>query len=142
MDTAPVTVFFYGLFMDESLLASKGFSLSGATVGYVDGFGLRIGRRATLVPETGNRAFGVVTEMAAEAVSALYAEESVSDYVAETVSVVLNDGHRKSAVCYNLPKDKLGGTNPEYARSLLALAIQLGFPDPYLQQIRKHLRPV
>jgi hypothetical protein len=37
--------------MDESLLASKGISPSRATVGHVDGYGLRIGRRATLVPD-------------------------------------------------------------------------------------------
>jgi hypothetical protein len=50
-----VTVFFYGLFMDESLLASRGLSPSKAIVGYVNGYRLRIGRRATLVPDDGNR---------------------------------------------------------------------------------------
>jgi len=46
---AEVTAFFYGLFMDESLLASQRVSPSQATVGYVEGHGLRSGRRATLV---------------------------------------------------------------------------------------------
>jgi len=61
MKSEVVTVFFYGLFMDESVLASKGVSTSKATVGYVNGCSLRIGRRATLVPDDGNRAYGVVT---------------------------------------------------------------------------------
>ena len=56
MNTEEVAVFFYGLFMDESLLVSKGVSPSKATVGYVDGYSLRIGRRATLVPDDTNRA--------------------------------------------------------------------------------------
>jgi len=38
-----VRVFFYGLFMDESLLATKGIEPSKVNLGFVDGFGLRIG---------------------------------------------------------------------------------------------------
>ena len=41
MNSEEVTAFFYGLFMDESLLASKGVIPSKATVGYVNGYSLR-----------------------------------------------------------------------------------------------------
>jgi hypothetical protein len=54
--TNEIMVFFYGLFMDESLLASKGVRPTKLTVGYVDGYGLRIGKRATLLPEANSRA--------------------------------------------------------------------------------------
>lgn len=134
-----VAVFFYGLFMDESLLASKGIIPSRATVGHVDGYGIRIGRRATLVPDESNRAYGVLMTMRAEDVRALYSEESVADYVVESVSVVLPDGTLEAAVCYNLPESKLKGTNPQYANSLLTLAGKLGLPSDYLQQIRKQV---
>jgi hypothetical protein len=136
MNSEEVAVFFYGLFMDESLLASKGVIPSKATVGYVDGYGLRIGRRATLVPDDANRAYGVLMTLRADEVKALYSDESVADYVSESVSVVLPDGAVESAVCYNLPKRGLEGANPEYANSLLTLAGKLGLPDDYLQQIR------
>ena len=135
MNTEEVTVFFYGLFMDESLLASKGVSPSKATVGYVDGYSLRIGRRATLVPDDTNRAYGVLMALRADDVRALYSDKSVADYVSESVSVVLQDGTVESAVCYNLPKRKLKGANSEYASSLLILADKLGLPDDYLEQI-------
>lgn len=138
MNSKDVSVFFYGLFMDESLLASKGISASKVTVGYVDGYGLRIGRRATLVPDHGNRAYGVLMSLRAADVRALYSDESVADYVSESVSVVLPDGTVESAVCYNLPKRKLEGANAGYANSLLILAAKLGLPDDYLQQIREH----
>jgi hypothetical protein len=128
MNTEQVAVFFYGLFMDESLLASKGISPSRATVGHVDGYGLRIGRRATLVPDDGNRAYGVLMSLRADDVRALYSAESVADYVSESVSVVLPDGTIESAVCYNLPTRKLEGANSEYANSLLILAGRLGLP--------------
>ncbi|MCG8435159.1 MAG: gamma-glutamylcyclotransferase [Gammaproteobacteria bacterium] len=139
MSAEDVAVFFYGLFMDASLLASKGINPSGATVGYVDGYGLRIGRRATLVPDEADRAYGVLMTIRAEDLSALYSEESVADYVPESVSVVLPDGRLEPAVCYNLPENKLEGTNPQYANSLLALAGKLGLPDTYLRQIKKQV---
>jgi hypothetical protein len=47
MTSEVITVFFYGVFMDESLLASKEISPSKATVGYTNDYCLRIGRRAT-----------------------------------------------------------------------------------------------
>jgi len=137
MDSEEVAVFFYGLFMDESLLASKGIRASKATVGHVDGYTLRIGRRATLVPDHANRAYGVLMSLRAADVRALYADKSVADYVSEPVSVVLPDGTLESAVCYNLPGRKLEGANPEYANALLALAARLGLPDEYLQRIRE-----
>ena len=136
MSSEDVTVFFYGLFMDESLLASKGVNPSKATVGYVDGYGLRIGRRATLVPDRGSRAYGVLMTLRADDVRALYSDESVADYGAEAVSVVLPGGKVEPAVCYNLPERKLEGSNPEYANALRLLAANLGFPDDYLQQIK------
>lgn len=136
MNSEQVAVFFYGLFMDETLLASKGIRPTRTEAGYVDGYGLRIGRRATLVRNERHRAYGVLMTIRPEDAKALYSEESVADYVPEEVSVVLSDGTTKSALCYTLPAGELEGTNPHYARSLLALADKLGFPKTYLEQIR------
>ena len=68
--------------------------------------------------------------MQAKDVEALYSDESVADYIAESVSVVLSDGSLASAICYNLPEHKLEGTNFEYALSLLSLAGELCFRAP------------
>lgn len=129
-------VFFYGLFMDESLLASKGIRPLESTMGYVDGFDLHIGQRATLLPEENSRAYGVLMKIDAEAVAALYSEDSVADYVAEPVVVELPGNNRVSAVCYNLPASRLAGANPEYAAALLKLATRLGLPGSYLRHIQ------
>lgn len=40
MKSEQMAVFFYGLFMDHSLLAAKGIIPSRAIVGYVDGYRL------------------------------------------------------------------------------------------------------
>ncbi len=136
MNTNAIAVFFYGLFMDESLLASKGVRPTESTIGYVDGFGLHIGKRATLLPEANSRAYGVLMKITSEDAAALYSEPSVTDYVAEPVVVKLPGNIQVSAVCYNLPAARLAGTNPEYAAALLTLATKLGLPDSYLGHIR------
>ena len=136
MNSGDVAVFFYGLFMDDSLLRSKGVSPSKPVVGHVDGYRLRIGRRATLLPDRAARAHGVLMTLPATDVDVLYADASVADYVPEPVSVVLPDGTVRPAACYNLPEEKLDGANPEYATKLLALAARLGLPDDYLEEIR------
>ena len=130
-------VFFYGLFMDEALLASKGITPGESVPGFVDDFGLRIGERATLESSPKSRSWGVVMEIATSDLSQLYAEKSVADYVPEPVVVEVEDGTSVEATCYNLPGDKVTGTNREYAEALLKLAGRLGFPDSYLEQIRQ-----
>ena len=132
-----MNVFFYGLFMDEQLLASKGIAARNAAVGYVDGFRLRIGERATLQRCAGARAYGVMMEVSSNDVKELYAESTVADYAPESVTVELIDGSSAGASCYNLPPDKVTGTNRSYEEALLKLAKQLGFPDFYLGQIRQ-----
>lgn len=134
-----VSVFFYGLFMDESLLASKGIRPGKSVVSHVDGYTLRIGERATLLPEAGSRAYGVLMTIDQAEAQALYAEPGVSDYIAEPVVVNLPGNTRETAICYNLPADKLAGINPEYATALHSLASRLGLPDDYLEHIRRQL---
>ena len=136
MNTERIAVFFYGLFMDQSLLAAKGIRPSRASVGHVDGYVLRLGRRATLVQDKNHKVYGVLMTMGAEEVTALYSQESVADYAAEIVSVALADGTHEAAVCYILPESKLKGTNAQYASALLELAARLNFPRHYLRQIR------
>jgi len=130
-------LFFYGLFMDEQLLASRGIRPSEVRLGFVNGFGLQIGERATLLRRPNSRAYGAMMEIAANEATELYADASVADYVPEPVTVELTDGTQVDASCYNLPADKVSGTNKEYARSLLAVATRLGLPEAYLEEIRQ-----
>lgn len=133
-------VFFYGLFMDQRLLAAKGIRPTEVRPGYVRDYGLRIGERATLVRAPGNRAYGVLMNVSQNEAKELYAERSVSDYLPESVIVDLLDGTQADATCYNLPDDKVTGANREYAESLLTVATTLEFPDSYLDQIRRALK--
>ena len=141
MNECSVAVFFYGLFMDESLIRSKGIQPLRTAFGFVDGYRLRIGARATLEVEASGRVYGVLMSISREELAKLYSYDTVADYVPEKVSVTLANGATESAVCYLLPPGKLQGTNSAYADSLLQLATRLGFPEDYLAKIRMEGNP-
>lgn len=132
-----VRVFFYGLFMDARWLATKGIRPSEVKLGFLDGYRLRIGERATLIRSPDSRVYGAMTDITPSDATKLYAEESLSDYLPEPVIVKLMDGTQLEAICYNLPGDEVTGANKEYAKSLLDIATKLDFPDSYLDQIRQ-----
>jgi Gamma-glutamyl cyclotransferase, AIG2-like len=132
-----VEVFFYGLFMDESLLREKGLSPEERSLASVEGFRLVIGERATLVRREGAKAFGVVYTLTRGEVKALYSEESVSAYRSEVVPARLADGRVAQALCFNLPAPPSEGErNPVYASKLRALARRIGLSDEYVSSIR------
>jgi hypothetical protein len=131
-----VNVFFYGLFMDESLLRAKGLRPEGRRVARVEDFRLVVGARATLVPCVGGKAHGVLYSLTAGEVDALYSEESVSAYRPEAVSAQAADGTVVPALCFNLPTPPAPGErNPLYASKLRELAARLGLPADYVSSI-------
>jgi len=132
-----MNVFFYGLFMDEDVLAEKGISPSKVEVGFVDGLALRIGERATLIRAADTRSYGVMMNISSDQANELYAESSVADYVPESVTVELLNGSKVEASCYNLSVDKFTGANKVYAQALLEVANRLGLPESYLVEIRQ-----
>jgi len=59
MSDRRIDAFFYGLFMDIDILREADVAPVNPRRAYVDDFALRIGQRATLLPSTGGRAYGV-----------------------------------------------------------------------------------
>ena len=132
-----VDVFFYGLFMDKELLRGKGFAPTNERVALVQGFALRIGQRATLVPSANRVTYGVVMALSHDDIEALYSETSVRVYRPEAVLAQCSDGTLAPALCFNLPLPP--GPNEhdtEYAARLRALANRLGFPADYVASIQ------
>lgn len=131
-----VNVFFYGLFMDETLLRERGLEPQDVRRAAVDDFALRIGQRATLVPAPGSRAHGVVLTLTLAELERLYSEPSVQAYRAQPVRVRLEDGGVLSALCYLLPDPPSPQErNPQYAAQLRALAERIGLPPEYVRSI-------
>jgi len=132
-----IDVFFYGLFMDEALLRTKGIASPNLRVASVPGFQLRIGKRATLVPIPAARAFGVVASLSHSELEGLYSESSVQDYRPEAVVAHLLNGEILAVLCFNLAESpSLDEHNPEYASKLRALAAKLQLPPEYVSSIQ------
>ncbi|MEX0314509.1 MAG: gamma-glutamylcyclotransferase family protein [Allomuricauda sp.] len=133
-------VFFYGLFMDSAILLKNGVRPSNPRKGYLNGYVLKIGNRASLIPCVGERSYGIVMTVDANTIKDLYAEPSVADYIPEEVEIITDANESVKAVCYNLPSESLTGANEAYAKSLYELAKREGFPDDYLKKIKKMTR--
>ena len=102
---------------------------------YVDGFGLRIGERATLVKSENERAWGVIMTLSHKELLSLYGESSVADYVPETIEAIDSNNRTVEATVYNLPPALLSGQNRYYARSLTLVSKNAGLPDAYIKEI-------
>ena len=138
MQSRRVDVFFYGLFMDAELLRTKGLDPQAGEVASVDGYTLRIGQRAALVPTPtpGARVHGVVLSLTLADLGRLYAEPSVRAYQPQAVLARLASGEVVAALCYNLPKlPPTSERNPDYAAKLRETAQKVGLPPAYVSSI-------
>lgn len=130
-------IFFYGLFMDRSLLTEKGLHPEIVGHAVLPDYRIHIGERATLLPSASSRAYGIVMELTEQEARALYSEPSVVEYIPERVQVeLLATGEVVEAFCYNLPRGLgLAGTNPKYATRLSQLVETLQFDSAYVEEI-------
>lgn len=135
--TGRVDVFFYGLFMDETLLREKGMNPLNRRLSSVENFSLVIGARATLVPCESGMVHGVLFSLTQSEVDELYSEASVSVYRSEAVFVRLADGSVTPALCFNLPAPpSIEERNPQYVSKLKDLAGRIGLPPGYVSSIQ------
>jgi len=137
MESRTIDVFFYGLFMDAELLRANGLHPINGRQACVSGMTLRIGHRATLVPDPVRSVHGFVFGLSHQEVERLYAEPGVSAYRPEAVIAQLADRSNIPALCFNLPpSNETDETNLEYAEKLRMVANRLGLPAEYVADIR------
>jgi hypothetical protein len=123
--------------MDEVILKEMGIYPSNVSLAHIEGYGLRIGERATLVESENEIVYGVVMSLNDEDVESLYSAESVSDYIRECLVEIDSKNEPLAVISYNLPLGKLSGQNKEYAKSLSLVAEKIGLPSEYVREIEK-----
>jgi len=137
MTRRPIEIFFYGLFMDVELLRSQAVVPMHARRAFVEGFTLRIGQRATLVPAAGACAYGMLMALTHHEMSQLYAAPWLQHYLPEAVLTHTMEGKAVPALCYNLAKPPSASErNPAYAAQLKAVLQALGFPAEYVASMQ------
>ena len=136
MSDRRIDAFFYGLFMDGDLLRKAGVEPTNPRRAYVDGFALRIGQRATLVPSAGGRAYGMLFALTHAELDRLYATPGLEQYHPEAVLAQPLVGTPLPALCYNLreapqPHER----NSDYAAQLQQVLTVLDFPSAYVASV-------
>ena len=132
----PVDVFFYGLYMDDAVLAKAGVTPRSPRKACSDGFALRIGKRATLVRAQGGRAWGMVYALTPEELARLYGASGLEAYRPEDIEVTLENRAIIPARVYNLAEAPAAAErNPDYAEKLKTVLTRLGMPAEYIASI-------
>jgi Gamma-glutamyl cyclotransferase, AIG2-like len=122
--------------MDEELLRGKGLEPEGGEIAAVDGFALRIGQRAALVPTPGAKVYGFVFSLTRSELDRLYSVSSVQAYKPQAVLAQLASGGVVAALCYNVPQPPSPTErNPEYAVKLRAVSQKVGLPAEYIASL-------
>ena len=129
--------FFYGLFMDVDVLKAIGVEGCNPRRAYVDGYALRIGKRATLVRSRGDRAYGMVFALTDRDFSQLYDAPGLEEYHPEELPVQVLGADAQYALCYNLRRaPSPSEANAEYAAQLRVVLGNLAFPAEYAESVR------
>ena len=136
MSDRRIEAFFYGLYMDLDVLREAGVTPLTPRRAYVDDFALRIGRRATLLPATGARAYGMLYTVTHAELERLYTAPGLEQYRPEAVLAQPLEGAPIPALCYNLreapqPHER----NPDYAARFQRALGKLGFPLEYVASV-------
>ena len=127
-------VFFYGLFMDETILRAKGVRPLRPRRAVVPGYRLRIGRLASLVPQFGAQAFGMVFALTDGESASLYAGPGLELYRPQSVTASFEDGAFAAVTTFNVGEAQVTGeANREYADKLRGVFQRLGFPTDEFQ---------
>lgn len=128
--------FFYGLFMDSGILRASQVVAANPRRAYVDGYALRIGRRATLVPASEARVYGMVFALTHDELEKLYTAPGLEQYRPEAILAHSMEGESLPALCYNLREAPgLDEANTPYAARLRAVLGQLEFPPEYIASV-------
>jgi hypothetical protein len=137
MTSRPIEVFFYGLFMDVERLRGQAVMPLHVRRAFVEGFTLRLGQRATLIPMVGARVYGMLMALTHHDIAQLYAAPGLQHYLPEAVLAHSMEGEVVPALCYNLAEaPSASERNPAYAAQLKAVLQGLGFPAEYVASIQ------
>ena len=136
MTSRRIDGFFYGLFMDPKILRESQVVADRPRRAYVDGYALRIGTRATLVPASGARVYGMIYALTHDELERLYGAPGLEEYRPEAILAHSLEGDAFPALCYNLCRvPERDEANSEYAARLRDALSELDFPPEYVASI-------
>ena len=138
MSEPRVRVFFYGSYMNPTVLREVDLVPERFEVARLDGYDIRIAPRANLVPSSQHCVYGVLAEVTHVELARLYAH--AKDVLGETylphpVLTQTIAGSWMPALCYIATSMAPRPPDPVYVNRILQPARALGFPEWYIQRL-------
>src|SRR5262249_4865766 len=138
MTEPEVWTFFYGSYMNFSVLREVDLVPARHEVAQLDGFDIRIAPRANLVRSDAHCAWGILATATHRELERLYghAKDVLGEvYLPEAVLTRTRAGDYRPALCYLCPDMQPRPAEAAYVERILAPAREFGFPAWYLERL-------
>ncbi|MGI8856872.1 MAG: gamma-glutamylcyclotransferase family protein [Thermomicrobiales bacterium] len=140
MAEAAVWTFFYGSFMNRTVLARQGVTLGEAEVSRLPGFAIRMQLLSNLVPDENACVYGILARLTHHELGRLYSHlpgTAGDAYHPDAVLVQTRAGDWRPALCYIAPPLEPAPAATDYLDDLLVAAQEYAFPDWYLHRLEQ-----
>lgn len=144
MSEAKVAAFFYGSFINTSVLAEVDLIPDGVTVAVLNGFDIRIQPLANLIRSDAHRVYGIVVEATHEELDRLYGyvEHKLGGvYLPEAVLVETLDKTWAPVLTYISHTMESQPPANRYVDRIVDPARALGFPQWYIDRLESFRTP-
>ena len=138
MTEVKVWTFFYGSYMNRSVLREVRLAPDRFEVARLQGYDIRIAPRANLVLSSQHCVFGVLAEATHAELERLYAhaKDALGEtYLPHPVLVETREGAFRAALCYISPAMDPRAPEPAYVDRIVGPARELGFPEWYVARL-------
>jgi hypothetical protein len=129
-----VWIFFYGTFMDASVLKEQGINSPRVIPARLSGYQIYIRPRVNLVPADRSFVYGSLAQLTHDEITELYAglkQRFNLKYFPEAVLAETLDGNFRPALCYVAPRMDESPPDPEYIHQMGAAARAAALPEWY-----------
>lgn len=139
MKEPQINVFFYGSYINFSVLAEVDIAERPHQVARLPGYRLIISPLANLVEDDSSEVFGILTKLSHRELDRLYKEHAQAKlggtYLPEAVIVLTGENTTTPALCYLSNSIVSSPPDPAYVERILNPAREYGFPSEYLKHI-------
>jgi hypothetical protein len=140
MAEAAVRTFFYGSFMNRTVLARQGVAPGEMEVARLPGFEIRMQPLSNVVPDDRSCVYGILARVTHRELDRLYRHLPGAvggTYLPDAVLVQTRAGAWQPALCYIAPPLEPAPAATDYLDSVLVAAREYAFPDWYLHQLAR-----
>ncbi|MCU1265867.1 MAG: hypothetical protein JWM21_2185 [Acidobacteria bacterium] len=133
-----VWIFFYGTYMDPSVLTANDINSPEVIPARISGYQLCIRPRVNLIPTERSFVYGSIAKLTHDEISKLYGglEQRFNlKYLPEAVLAQTLDGNLRPALCYIAPHMEESLPSSEYVRQMAAAVRAIGLPEWYATQV-------